>query len=185
MNRHRLVAALAVLSAFLLLAACGDDSKVGSDKLKDFESKGGSGALGGTTSTVKPTGTTVAAPQATAPPTTPKPAAVTTTTARAVATTTAPTPTTAAAGIVVKIQGDNQGNAFEPSNTRAYQNTTIRFQNVDSAPHQVKARKGEFESPSIPPGGTWDFRLTLPPGTYEYTDAARPYAVGYLEVLAR
>lgn len=184
MNHHRLVAVMAAVSTLLLFAACGDDSKVGSDKLKDFESKGGSGALGGTTTTVKPTGTT-AAPQATAPPTTPKPAAVTTTTARAVATTAAPTPTTAPAGIVVKIQGDSQGNAFEPSNTRAYQNTTIRFQNVDSAPHQVKARKGEFESPSLPPGGTWDFKLTLAPGTYEFTDAARPYAVGYLEVLAR
>jgi plastocyanin len=66
-----------------------------------------------------------------------------------------------------------------------FQNSTVRFQNVDSGPHQVKARNGEFASPSIPAGGTWDFKATLPPGQYEYTDSARPYAVGYVEVLAR
>ena len=182
MNRHAFAALVIAACSLLLLAACGDDSKVGSDKLKNFESQGGQGALGGTTTTVKPAGTT--APQNTAPATTAKPAA-TTTTAKPVTTTTAPTATTAAPSIVVKIQGDGQGNAFEPSNTRAYQGSTVRFQNVDSAAHQVKARKGEFESPNIPAGGTWDFKLTLAPGTYEFTDSVRPYAVGYLEVLAR
>lgn len=160
----------------LVLVGCGEDNKVGSDKLRDFESQGGEGALGGTTTTAKP----AVADTTTPPQTTAKPTA---TTAKATATT-APA-TTVAPSITVKIQGDGQGNAFEPSNTRAFRNSIIRFQNVDSAAHEVKARNGEFASPSIPPGGVWDYKITIAPGNYEYTDLSRPYAVGYLEVLAR
>jgi plastocyanin len=179
---RRTVLVLAAASAVLAFGACNKDSNVGSDKLKNFESQGGDGALGGTTTTAAPTATT-AAPQATAKPaatTTPKAA----TTQPPVQTTAAP-PTTAAASITIKIQGDGQGNAFEPSNTRAYANSTIRFQNVDSGPHQVRSRNGEFQSPNLSSGQSWDFKINLAPGTYEYTDSARPYAVGYLEVLAR
>ena len=180
MNRRTLLILVTTLLA--LLAACGEDSKVGSDKLKNFESQQGDGALGATTTTAAPeTTTTTAAPAATTAP----PKATTTTAKPAPTTTAAPTPTTAAPSIVVKIQGDGQGNAFEPSNVRAYANSTIRFENVDTAAHQLRGRNGEFQTPSIAPGSSYDFKATLAPGNYEYTDTARPYAVGYLEVLAR
>ena len=184
MNRRILFALLTSVLA-LLVAACGEDSKVGSEKLENFESQSGDGALGATTTTVAPeTTTTAAAAATTAPP--PPPKATTTTTAKPAPTTTAaPTPTTAAVSIIVKIQGDGQGNAFEPSNVRAYTGSTIRFENVDTAAHQVRSRNGEFQSPSIAPGSSFDYKVTLAPGNYEYTDTSRPYAVGYLEVLAR
>jgi len=174
--RHT-IAALFV-SAGAVLAACSSDTEVGSETVTGFESESGEGALGGLTTTVPPSTTALLA--TTSPPTT----------AAAKATTTAPPqttapPTTVAVSITVKIQGDGQGNAFEPSNTRVFQNSTVRFHNVDSAAHQVRARNGAFQSPSIPPGGTWDFKATIAPGNYEFTDIARPYAVGYLEVLAR
>ena len=182
MIRRRLIALVLTALSLTTLAACSDDSKVGSDKLKDFESQSGDGALGATTSTTAAPGETTVAPAVTAAPTTAPP-----TTKPPVATTAATAPPTTATpvAITVKIQGDGQGNAFEPSNTRAYANSTIRFENVDSAPHQVKARNGEFASPNLAPGEKWDFKLSIAPGTYEYTDAARPYAVAYLEVLAR
>jgi plastocyanin len=179
-NRRILV--ILVTTVLALLAACGEDSKVGSDKLKNFESQSGDGALGATTTTAAPETTTTAA--AAAPTTTAKPAP-TTTAKPAPTTTAAPTPTTTQVSIVVKIQGDGQGNAFEPSNVRVYANSTIRFENVDSAAHQVRGRNGEFQSPSIAPGSSYDFKVTIAPGNYEYTDTARPYAVGYLEVLPR
>jgi plastocyanin/predicted small secreted protein len=187
-NRHTTRRTTTVLAAFLLiasfvLAACGDDTKVGSDNLKDFKSESGSGALGGATTTVAPVETTAAPAVTAAPVTTAKPAPVTT--AKPAPTTTAPTATTVAASIVVKVQGDAQGNAFEPSNTRVYGGSVVRFENTDSAAHQVRARNGEFQSPSIAPGGTWDFKVNLGPGNYEFTDATRPYAVGYLEVVAQ
>jgi plastocyanin len=180
-QRHTHAAAFValVVASVLVAGACGGSNKVGSDKLKNFKSEGGQGALGGATTTVAPV-TTAAPARTTAPPTTAK----TTATTKAPTTTAAPA-TTTPASITVKIQGDSQGNAFEPSNTRVFQNATVRFQNVDSVAHQVKARNGEFSSPNLPPGGTWDFKATLPPAQYEYTDSARPYAVGYLEVLAR
>lgn len=187
MNRHtthrtsrRLATVL--LAGSLVFAACGGDTEVGSEDLTDFESEGGPGALGGETTTVPPaTPDTTAAPAATAPPTTAAPA----TTAKPAPATTAAPPTTAAASIVVRIQGDGQGNAFDPSNTRVYAGSIVRFENVDSAPHQIRARNGEFQSPSLDAGAVWDFKANLAPGTYEFTDSTRPYAVGYLEVVAR
>jgi plastocyanin len=181
---RRTTALAAVLLSLALLAACGKDTKVGSDDLTDFKSEGGAGALGGETTTVPAAETTVAPAVTAAPQTTAKPAP-TTTAKPAPTTTAAPTATTVQASIVVKVQGDTQGNAFEPSTTQVYQGSIVRFENTDSAAHQVRARNGEFQSPSIAPGGTWDFKVNLGPGTYEFTDATRPYAVGYLEVVAQ
>jgi hypothetical protein len=66
-----------------------------------------------------------------------------------------------------------------------FQGSIIRFQNVDGAAHQIRARNGEFQSPSLDPNASWDFKVNLAPGNYEYTDNTRPYAVGYIEVVAR
>ena len=184
MNRRPLLTLVLLALLSLGVAACGEDSKVGSDKLKNFESQEGDGALGATTTTAAPAEAATTAPPAAAPTTAP-PTTAPPTTKPAPTTTAPPVATTAAPSIIVKIQGDGQGNAFEPSNVRAYANSTIRFENVDSAAHQIRSRNGEFQSPSLAPGAVWDFKVNVAPGNYEYTDTARPYAVGYLEVLAR
>lgn len=180
----RLAGTALVLTAVLIGGACGKDTKVGSDDLTNFQSEGGPGALGGATTTEAPAAVETTAAPAAAPTTAPK-AAPTTTAKPAPTTTAAAPPTTAPVSIVVKIQGDAQGNAFEPSNSRVFSGSIIRFQNVDGAAHQIRARNGEFQSPSLAPNATWDYKVTLGPGTYEYTDATRPYAVGYIEVVAR
>jgi hypothetical protein len=60
----------------------------------------------------------------------------------------------------------------------------VRFQNNDTVARSVVSNDNKFRSPSIPPGGSWV--LTLPtPGTYNYQDGTRPYAVGSIRVVAR
>ena len=60
--------------------------------------------------------------------------------------------------------------------------STVRWQNNDSVPRSVEDSGGAFRSPSIPPGGTWDYKASTP-GKYSYSDGTRPYAVGELNVI--
>ncbi|MEE8330748.1 MAG: hypothetical protein V3R84_03170 [Acidimicrobiia bacterium] len=45
----------------------------------------------------------------------------------------------------------------------------VRWENIDDIEYTIFARGKEFESPVIPPGGTWDFDFTsLELGVYRY-----------------
>jgi hypothetical protein len=48
-------------------------------------------------------------------------------------------------------------------------------------PRSVEDSAGAFRSPTIPPGGSWDYKANTA-GTYNYSDGTRPYAVGQLVV---
>lgn len=160
--RIRLLALVAMLA--LLVAACGNDSEVGSGVKLDEKGKAGALRDPATTTTAAPT-TTTAAP--------------TTTTAKATATTAkATTSTTAAATVVIKIQDDRQGIAFDPAQVRVKRGQVVEWKNVsaEGTTRQIKSEKNVFRSPPIPPGGTWRWTATVV-GTHNYADETRPYAV--------
>lgn len=181
--RHRFFAALAIAS--IVLSACGGDNKVGDDKILDFKEEA-QGRLGATTTTAPPVETT-AVPAAggkagiggavsTAPPTTAAPV-------------TAPPETTTTerkqAVFEVVINGDNAGaTQFDPSASRVYAGTLVRFVNRDTEPRSVEADDGAFQSPPIAPGDSWTYNANTP-GRFNFHDGTRPYAVGSLEVLSR
>lgn len=147
-------------------AACSSDNKVGEGL--DTNVKGGSGPrLGEATTTIAPV--TTAAP----PATTAKPVA---TTARPVATTAPP----ASPALVIKIQAASP--QFDPAVGSVRSGSIIRWQNVDSQPRSVEADNGAFRSPPIPPGGTFDLKAPAP-GSYNYHDGTRPYAVAQLQIV--
>jgi plastocyanin len=162
---------IAAFAATVAVPACGSDTKVGSEEVTDFEDQAQK-RLGETTTTKKKTTTTVNGASGT-----------TATTATQVTQQTTST-TSQSAIATVTIQGDLQGDAFKPRVQPVYVGGIVKWINRDTKSHVVKARRGEFKSPPIPPGGSWEYTVTLSPGEYEYTDD-RPYAVGYLQVIAR
>lgn len=156
----RLLAIVALLA--LVLAGCGDDTEVGSGVKLD--EKGEAGALRDpATTTTAPTTTTIAP---------------TTTTAKPTATTKATTTTTAMAAVVIKIQDDKQGVAFDPPQVRVKRGQVVEWKNVsaEGTTRQIRSEKNVFRSPPIPPGGTWRWTANVP-GTHNYADETRPYAV--------
>ena len=174
-----------VLVALVVLGACGGDNKVGNEKILDFKEET-QGRLGATTTTIAPVETTVAAAgggkaglgaPTTAPPTTAAPV-----------TTAAPTTTTTErkqAVFEIGINGDNAGTTqFDPSASRVFVGTLVRFTNNDAVPRSVEADNGAFQSPSIAPGESWTYNANTA-GKFNFHDGTRPYAVGSIEVLAR
>lgn len=161
----------------LLVAACGEDNKVGDESLLDFKDQVND-QLGATTTTVAPT-TTIAPTGTTAP----QQAAIGKTTA----TTAAPKPvaTTQPAGpsfFEIAITGDNSGTTqFDPANVTVQKGVKVRWTNKDSKPRSVEADDGTFVSPMIAPGGTYVYTAAKP-GRFNYSDGTRPYAVAVLEV---
>ncbi len=166
MNSRRIPMLLFVVLALVAGGACSSDNKVGEGLDTDLEG-GGNTRLGETTTTVAPVTTapvaTTAKPVATTPP-------------RAAAVTTAPP---AAPAIVVKIQSASP--QFDPALAAVRSGATVRWQNTDSQPRSVEADNGSFKSPLIPPGGTFDLKAPGP-GTYNYHDGTRPFAVAQLQV---
>ena len=191
-KRAILLIALAVFA--LGGSACSEKNEVGEGV--DTDGSGGGGgnaAFRDTTTTEAPTTTappTTQAPVTTKPPTaTTKPATATTqappTTKPPTATTKPPTATTspAAAALTIGIYSDTSGkNQFEPRQAGVQRGAIVRWQNFDSVPRSVEDSGGAFRSPSIPPGGTWDYKASTP-GKYNYSDGTRPYAVGELNVV--
>ena len=175
---NRLATLLLVVALSVATAACSDDSEVGSGvDTSGLEGAGGAGAIRDTTTTTPPTTAPEAAPT-TAPPTTARPAATT------APPTTAPPTTQAQPQIAatIGIYGDNSGkNQFEPRQVGVARGSTVRFQNFDSVARSVEDSGGAFRSPTIPPGGSWDYKANTA-GTYNYSDGTRPYAVGQLVV---
>ena len=153
---------LAVTLMFVVMAsACSSDTKVGEDiNLDQLKGKGGT-RLGETTTTAASATT---APNVTAPPATKA------------------TPTTAAQAVALEIKIQAAAPQFNPSVGTTRQGTLVRFTNTDTQARSVEADGGAFVSPSIPPGGHWDLKAPAP-GTYNYHDGTRPYAVAQLQVV--
>jgi plastocyanin len=181
--RRTLTSVLIGCLAALALASCGEDNKVGNDKLLTFEEQAKKAQLGATSTTTSAPPTTVAAESpdraaigkattTTATPTTEAPQATTTTVAEVKA-------------FEVSVNSDNSGTTqFDPSAASIYVGTLIRFTNSDTVPRSVEADSGEFNSGPIAPGASWTYKATKV-GKFNYHDGTRPYAVGALEVVAR
>lgn len=181
---NRLFPLLCCLLVALGVTACGEENKVGSDKILDFKEKTNErlGVTTTTATTAPSTETTAAAGKAAvgaAPPST--------TTTAPPSTTAAPTTTAApkVQAFEISINGDNSGaSQFDPSSARVFQGTLIRFVNKDSVARSVEEDRGVFKSGSIPPGGTFDY-VANTPGKFNISDGTRPYAVGVIEVVPR
>lgn len=162
------------LALLLLLAgtvAACDQNQVGSANM--FKGKsGGAAALGNEASPIPSAASHSAPPTSNARPTQAPPPPP-------------PTQKPQAAHFPIGIYGDTSGHGqFEPSAARVYTGTIITFTNHDSQPRSVVEADHTpalFDSGSIPPGGTWNYSAAAP-GTFNYHDGTRPYAVAYFQV---
>jgi plastocyanin len=113
-------------------------------------------------------------------------AGTTPTTAKATATTAPPTTATTVpqAMLEIAIRSDNADTKFDPENAAVYVGSIVRWVNKDTVARSVQADNGQFRSPMIAPGATFEYRATKE-GTYNYTDGTRPYAIGILQVLPK
>lgn len=184
MRRRGTVAALALM-AILGSAACGSDNKVGDKSLLDFKEQANN-RLGETTTTTAAATTTTAAGAVT---TTTRPkagAGATTTTVKAGTAATATTATTIPAAAVqtireIFIYGDDAELALDPQIQTAFTGSIIRWINKDTVDRAVRADSGQFASPAIKPGASWDY-VAGTVGTFAYGDDTRPYVKGELRV---
>lgn len=187
----KLTLTLAVVVAAVGLAGCGEDNKVGDESLLNFQEQAQE-RLGQTTTTLAPETTTTTAgaqgaPQTGSGPNNPQ-ATATTAPTRPSATPapTATTQTTAAkpnlATLEIFINDDNAAAPIDPPYARVFVNSIVRWINNDSVPRSVQAVSGQFRSPAIPPGGSYDYKATTV-GIFDYGDGTRPYVNATLEVL--
>ena len=177
---------LLALMAVVTSAACGSDNKVGDKSLLDFKEQANNRLGETTTTTAAPTTTTAKGSVTTTTKPGQKPgAAATTTTVKAGTASTATTATTAPANLQtireIFIQGDDAEVALEPQIQTAYTGSVIRWINKDTVPRSVRADSGQFASPSIAPGASWDYTATTV-GNFAYADDTRPYVKGELRV---
>jgi plastocyanin len=184
------VAALALVGS-----ACGSDNKVGDESLLNFKEQAGDRLGETTTTTAAATTTTAAAAGGKATTTTVKAGAKagvgdTTTTTKGGSTATAPiqTTTTQPAQTVreIHIYGDTDPghDALEPLTQTAYVGSVIRWINNDKVARSVRADNGQFASPMIAPGASWDYTARTA-GDFDYSDDTRPYVTGKLVVANR
>jgi len=183
MRRRAMILLLAGL-ALVTSAACGSDNKVGDESLLNFKEQAGN-RLGETTTTTAAATTTTAQGIVT---TTTKPkagAAATSTTAKAGTAATVTTATTAPAAVQtireIYIYGDDAAQPLEPQIQTAYTGSIIRWINKDTVERAVRADSGQFASPTIKPGASWDYTANTV-GTFAYGDDTRPYVKGELRV---
>jgi plastocyanin len=185
MTRRAMVLLLAVAAVFAS-AACGSDNKVGDESLLNFKEQAGN-RLGETTTTTAAATTTTAKAAAT---TTTKPGTkagsiATTTTVKGGSAATATTATTAPVNVQtireVSIFGDDAELALDPQIQTAYTGSVIRWINKDKVPRSVRADSGQFASPPIAPGASWDYTANTV-GNFAYGDETRPYVKGELRV---
>jgi plastocyanin len=176
MKRLSCLALLAVVT--LAGAACGSNNKVGSGV------KGLSVGDAAKRAAIEATSTT-------APPTTVANRGAlgiggSSTTAAPKQTTTSSPPTTQAIPVFdIAINGDSGSTSqFDPSAVRVYKGTSVRWTNKDKVARSVEADTGAFSSGPIQPGATFTYK-TPTPGSFNYHDGTRPYAVASLEVLNR
>lgn len=166
MKTFTLIRTLALVVLLALVAgACGSDSETGGGVKVKRDGKKGDAALRDDRTT-----TTAAAAATTTP----------TTAAKATTTTRPPTTTTAKPVSEIKIQDDQQGNQFEPRSLTVRAGRTVRWVNVGNSARSVEADNGAFRSPLLQPGQSYEW--VAKPGSYNYHDGTRPYAVGVLSV---
>ena len=185
---RRAMVLLLVMTAVVTSAACGSDNKVGDESLLNFKEQA-QDRLGETTTTTAAATTTTAAQAAATTTTKPKAAggsAVTTATAAKSAS--APTATTATTAATptqtireIDIYGDDAALPLDPQIQTAYVGSIIRWINKDSVERAVRADSGQFASPMIKPGGSWDYTAGTV-GIFAYGDDTRPYVKGELRV---
>jgi plastocyanin len=183
MTRRAMILLLAGL-ALVTSAACGSDNKVGDESLLNFKEQAGN-RLGETTTTTAAATTTTAQGVVT---TTTKPkagTAATSTTAKAGTAATVTTATTAPAAVQtireIYIYGDDAAQPLDPQIQTAYVGSIIRWINKDTVERAVRADSGQFASPKIKPGASWDYTAGTV-GTFAYGDDTRPYVKGELRV---
>jgi hypothetical protein len=177
-----LLAGLALVTS----AGCGSDNKVGDQSLLDFKEQA-QNRLGETTTTTA-AATTSTAKGVVTPTTKPKAAAgaaATSTTVKAATAAGQPTATTVPANVQtvreIYIYGDDAAQPLDPQIQTAYAGSIIRWINKDTVDRQVRADSGQFASPVIKPGGSWDYTAGTV-GTFAYGDDTRPYVKGELRV---
>ena len=81
----------------------------------------------------------------------------------------------------IYIYGDDAGQPLDPQIQTAYTGSVIRWINKDTVERSVRADSGQFASPPIKPGGSWDYTAGTV-GTFAYGDDTRPYVKGELRV---
>jgi plastocyanin len=186
MTRRAMILLLAGL-ALVTSAACGSDNKVGDQSLLNFKEQAQTRLGETTTTTAAATSTTVAKGVVT---TTTKPAvksgaAATPTTAKTGSAAPAAAPTAKQAQTIreIDLYADNDPghDALEPQAQSAFVGSVIRWINKDTVPRAVRADSGQFSSPMIPPGGSWDYTARTA-GSFAYSDDTRPYVTGTLVV---
>ena len=185
--KRAMVLFLAVLALFAS-AACKSDNKVGNKALLDFKEQANN-RLGETTTTTAATTTTTArgaVTTTTKPKTLPGAAASTSSTARSAGAPSATTATTAVAKATqtvreIDIYDDDATQPLDPQVQTAYLGSTIRWVNKGKADRVVKADSGQFASPTIHPGASWDYTANTA-GIFAYSDDTRPYVHGELRV---
>ena len=180
----RAILIVAVLALFTG-AACKSDNKVGNKSLLDFKDQA-QNRLGETTTTTAPATTTTAKGVVTSTTkATVKAGSPTTTTARAGTASTATTATTAPkttqAVREIDIYDDDAAAPLDPQIQTAYVGSVIRWVNKGKTARVIKADSGQFASPSIAPGGSWDYAAGTA-GIFAYSDDTRPYVHGELRV---
>ena len=175
-RRCRLPAVLLAL-AVVVAAGCGGDTAVGEGVNLNIKDQADDQLRLGET-------TTTTAPEEEAAGESGGRAALGDTTTTALPTTT----TTVAArevALEVSINSDTSGSTqFVPSAARVFAGSLVEFVNTDTVARSVVADNGAFDSGMIPPGATWQYDATQP-GSFNYHDGTRPYAVGTIEVVAR
>jgi plastocyanin len=185
MTRRAMVLML-VVSALLASAACGSDNKVGDKSLLDFKEQANNRLGETTTTTAAATTTTAKAAVTTTTRVGAKPGSgATTTTVKAGSAATATTATTAPIATQtireISIYGDDAPQPLDPQIQTAYAGSIIRWINRDSVERSVRADSGQFASPPIKPGGSWDYTAGTV-GSFTYSDDTRPYVKGELRV---
>ena len=184
MTRRAMVLLLAAL-ALVTSAACGSDNKVGNKALLDFKEQANNRLGETTTTTAAATTTTAKGVTTTTKPGVKPGAAATSTTVKSGSAPTATTATTAPVNVQtireISIYGDDAPQPLDPQIQTAYAGSNIRWINKDSVERAVRADSGQFASPMIKPGASWDYTAGTV-GTFAYGDDTRPYVKGELRV---
>ena len=180
----RAILIVAVLALFTG-AACKSDNKVGNKSLLDFKDQA-QNRLGETTTTTAAATTTTAGGVVTSTTkATVRAGAATTTTGRSGAAPTATTATTAPRATQavreIDIYDDDAAAPLDPQIQTAYVGSVIRWVNKGKTARVIKADSGQFASPTIAPGGSWDYAAGTA-GIFAYSDDTRPYVHGELRV---
>ncbi|HEY4410579.1 MAG TPA: hypothetical protein VGO87_11915 [Acidimicrobiia bacterium] len=180
----RAILILAVLTLFTG-AACKSDNKVGNKSLLDFKDQAQTRLGETTTTTAAPTTTTAKGVVTSTTKATVKAGAATTTTGRSGAAPTATTATTAPKATQtvreIDIYDDDAAAPIDPQVQTAYVGSIIRWVNKGKTARVIKADSGQFASPSIAPGASWDYTAGTA-GIFAYSDDTRPYVHGELRV---